>query len=170
MLFRSETAESLLHAHTFAGSSSRLAGFSWGPIDLMAALGASTNRGPDGGFETLYAYARGVCVLVSAASGVSPIDTICADYRNTGTLREECLFAHKAGFTGKLAIHPDQIALINELFSPTAEEIAHAQRVVDSFGDGSQGVVGMEGQMLDMPHLRQAQTVLRRANRQAREN
>jgi len=160
-----ETAQSLLQAHTFAGVTPRLVGFSWGPIDLMAALGASTNRGPDGAFETLYAYARGVCLLASAASEVSPIDTICGDYRNPGVLREECVFARQAGFTGKLAIHPDQVEVINDLFTPTREEVEHAQRVVDSFAGGALGVVGLDGKMLDMPHLRQAETLLRRANR-----
>lgn len=159
-----ETAQSLLHAHTFAAELPRVVGYSWGPVDLMAALGASNNRGPDGEFETLYAYARGVCLLVSGAADVSPIDTICADYRNLDKLRAECIFARQAGFTGKLAIHPDQIPLINELFVPTSEEVEHAQRVVASFADGALGVVGMDGQMLDMPHLRQAQTILRRAN------
>jgi len=160
-----ETAQSLLQAHTFAGVTSRLVGFSWGPIDLMAALGASTNRGPDGAFETLYAYARGVCLLASAASEVSPIDTICGDYRSPAVLRDECVFARQAGFTGKLAIHPDQVAVINDLFTPTAEEVEHARRVVDSFAGGALGVVGLDGKMLDMPHLRQAETILRRANR-----
>jgi citrate lyase subunit beta/citryl-CoA lyase len=158
-----ETAQSILQAHTFMGVTSRLVGFSWGPIDLMAALGASTNRGPDGAFETLYAYARGVCLLASSASEVSPIDTICGDYRDPATLREECVFARQAGFTGKLAIHPDQVEIINDLFTPTREEIEHARRVVDSFQDGALGVVGLDGKMLDMPHLRQAQTILGRA-------
>ncbi len=159
-----ETAESILKAHTFMGATSRLVGFSWGPIDLMAALGASTNRGPDGTFETLYAYARGVCLLASSASEVSPIDTICGDYLDPVALREECVFARKAGFTGKLAIHPDQVDVINDLFTPTREEIEHAQRVVNSFEDDTLGVVGLDGKMLDMPHLRQARTILERAN------
>ncbi|HYG46057.1 MAG TPA: CoA ester lyase [Bordetella sp.] len=164
-----ETAQSILQAHTFAAVTPRLVGFSWGPIDLMAALGASTNRGPDGAFETLYAYARGVCLLAAGASEVSPIDTICADYRDDRALKDECVFARQAGFTGKLAIHPDQVNVINELFSPTPAEIAHAQRVLSSFEDGARGVVGLDGKMLDMPHLRQAQTILRRANSLAKQ-
>jgi len=160
-----ETALSLLQAHTFIGVSPRLVGFSWGPIDLMAALGASTNRTADGSFETLYAYARGVCLLTASAAEVSAIDTICADYQNPDTLRDECVFARQAGFTGKLAIHPGQIDIINECFTPTDEEVLYAQRVVDSFGDAL-GVVGLDGQMLDMPHLRQAKTILARARTQ----
>lgn len=162
-----ETPQSILQAHTFVDAAPRLVGFSWGPIDLMAALGASTNRGPDGAFETLYAHARGVCLLAAGSCGVSPIDTICGEYRDAAVLREECVLARQAGFTGKLAIHPDQIALINELFSPTPEEIADARRVVDSFADGARGVVGLDGKMLDMPHLRQARTLLDRAGRYA---
>jgi citrate lyase subunit beta/citryl-CoA lyase len=161
-----ETAQSILQAHTFIGVTSRLVGFSWGPVDLMAALGASTNRTADGDFETLYAYARGVCLLTSSAAEVSAIDTICADYQNADMLRQECVFARQAGFTGKLAIHPDQIEIINDLFTPTAEEVQHAKRVVDGFGDGALGVVGLDGQMLDMPHLRQAKTILARAKNQ----
>lgn len=159
-----ETAQSILMAHTFCEELPRVVGYSWGPIDLMADIGASVNRGPDGSFEILYAYAKGVCLLVSGSTDVSPIDTICADYRNQDVLQEECVQARRAGFTGKLAIHPDQVAIINEQFTPTLEEIEHAQRVVKSFGKGDVGVVGMDGQMLDMPHLRQAQTILSRAS------
>lgn len=159
-----ETAESILMAHTFTAELRRVVGYSWGPIDLMAAIGASINRNPDGSFKTLYAYAKGVCLLVSGSAEVSPIDTICADYRNHEMLRNECIAARQAGFTGKLAIHPDQVAIINEHFTPTVEEIEYAKRVIESFGNGDVGVVGLDGQMLDMPHLRQAQTVMRRAN------
>lgn len=160
-----EHPRSLLEAHSFRACSPRLLGMSWGPIDLMSALGASTNRGPDGGFDTLYAYARGLCVVTARDAQVLPIDTISADYRNLQALRSECEAARTAGFRAKLAIHPDQIDVINEAFTPSAQEIAHAQRVVAAFQGTSDGAVGLDGAMLDRPHLAQAQDILSRAAR-----
>lgn len=158
-----EEPRSLLEAHTFTENSPRIAGLSWGPIDLMAALGATTNRNPDGSFESLYAWARGITIVTARAAGVQPIDTISADYRDLEKLRAECVLSRTAGFTAKLAIHPDQIAVINDTFTPSDDEIAHAHRVVKAFAAQGTGVVGLDGQMLDMPHLRQAREVLARA-------
>jgi len=158
-----EAPQSILHAHTFTAGLPRLRAMSWGPIDLMAALGASTNRAADGSFETFYVYARGLCIVTARAAGVAPIDTISADYRDLDALKRECAAARSAGFMGKLAIHPDQIAVINEAFSPSAAEIAEAERVVSAFESTSAGTVGLDGRMLDAPHLRQAREILSRA-------
>ncbi|MCJ0762255.1 HpcH/HpaI aldolase/citrate lyase family protein [Variovorax terrae] len=158
-----EEPRSLLEAHTFAGGVPRMAGMSWGPIDLMAALGATTNRNVDGSFESLYAWARGITIVTARAAGVQPIDTISADYRDLEKLRAECVLSRTAGFTAKLAIHPDQVAVINDTFTPSDDEVAHARRVVEAFSIQGAGVVGLNGQMLDMPHLRQAREVLARA-------
>ena len=158
-----EHPRSILEAHTFTGHIPRLAGMSWGPIDLMSALGATTNRAADGTFETLYAYARGLCIVTARAAGVLPIDTISADYRDLEALRRECLQACAAGFRAKLAIHPDQVDVINQAFTPSAEEIAHARRVAEAFARTTDGVVGLDGVMLDRPHLVQAQEILARA-------
>jgi citrate lyase subunit beta/citryl-CoA lyase len=158
-----EAPESMLNAQTFPGCSARLAGFSWGPIDLAAALQASTNRLPDGSFDTIYAYGRGLCVLVARAACVEPIDTICANYRDSTTLTEECNSARRSGFTGKLAIHPDQVDIINAAFTPSEQEIVRANRILGAFEGQEAGTIGLDGEMLDMPHLVQARTVLARA-------
>ncbi|RYG14628.1 MAG: CoA ester lyase [Burkholderiales bacterium] len=158
-----EAPRSLLEAHTFNEATPRLSGMSWGPIDLMAALGATTNRNPDGSFESIYAWARGLTIVTARAAGVQPIDTISADYRDLAQLERECVLSRTAGFTGKLAIHPDQVAVINAAFTPSAAEVDHARRVVEAFAAQGAGVVGLDGQMLDMPHLRQAREVLARA-------
>lgn len=158
-----EAPESILEARTFPGCSARMSAFSWGPIDLAAALQASTNRLPDGSFDTIYAYARGLCILTARAAGVEPIDTICANYRDSAVLTEECNAARRSGFTGKLAIHPDQVDIINAAFTPSEHEITRANRILAAFEGQDAGTVGLDGEMLDMPHLVQARTVIARA-------
>ncbi len=158
-----EAPQSLLNAHTFTCDIPRMVAMSWGPIDLMRALGAQTNRAGDGSFETFYAWTRGLCITTARAADLEPLDTICADYRDEGVLRAECELGRRLGFTGKLAIHPDQIDCINETFRPSAEEIAQARRVVQAFAATTSGAVGLDGKMVDMPHLKQAQLVLARA-------
>jgi citrate lyase subunit beta/citryl-CoA lyase len=159
-----ETAESILQAHSFVGCSDRLAGFSWGPYDLATALHATTNPLPDGSLEPTYAYARGLCVITARAAGVEPIDTICANYRDERVLLDECTAARRAGFTAKLAIHPGQVRTINAAFTPSAEEVARARRVVQAFEGHESGTVGLDGEMLDRPHLLQARSTLARAS------
>lgn len=158
-----ETPDSLIAIQSFMECSRRLSGFSWGPIDLAAALHATTNRASDGSFDTIYAYARGLCIVAARAASVEPIDTICAHYKDEKILIEECAYARRSGFTGKLAIHPDQVEIINRAFMPSAEEIAHARSVIDSFRDRDLGAVGLRGEMLDMPHLVQARQILKSA-------
>ncbi len=156
-----ETARALFHLGTYAGVTPRLAGLTWGAEDLPAALGASTNRGPDGELAFPYQLARALCLAGAVAAGVQPVDTVYPDFRDSAGLEKTCARARMDGFTGKIAIHPDQVGVIQTAFSPTDDEIARARRVVAAFkANPSAGTVGLDGQMLDKPHLTQAERVL----------
>jgi len=140
----------------------RLYGLTWGAEDLSTALGASTNRDPQGHWAFTYRMVRSHCLLAARAANVAPIETLYADFRDLAGLATDCAEASREGFTGRIAIHPDQVGPINAAFTPSAEEIAHARRVIAAF-DGHAGVASLDGKMLDIPHLRQAQQVLTRA-------
>ena len=161
-----ETARSLFTLGTYDGCSARLAGLTWGAEDIAAALGASTNRRPDGEYDSVYQLARALCLSGAVAAGVQPIDTIWADFSDEAGLVRDCAAARQRGFTGKIAIHPNQVAAINAAFCPSAEELAWSKKVVDLFeANPGMGTVGLEGKMLDMPHLKQARRVLELAQR-----
>ncbi len=156
-----ERPAALFHLHEYAGSTNRLAGLSWGAEDLSAALGASTNRDADGNWLPPYELARSLCLFAAAAAEVPAIDTIFADFRNMDGLSAYAVNARRDGFSGMLAIHPAQIEIINAAFTPDAEELQRAERIVSLFADNPQtGVVGMDGEMLDRPHLLQAQKII----------
>jgi citrate lyase subunit beta/citryl-CoA lyase len=140
----------------------RLAGLTWGAEDLSAAVGASTNLDPAGGWALTYRLVRSLTLLAAHAAGVEAIDTLYVDYRDEAGLRESSRAARAEGFSGRLAIHPAQVAGINDSFTPSPEEIDHARRVVAAFAGGS-GTVGLDGKMLDIPHLKQARRVLSQA-------
>lgn len=158
-----EHPQSLIEISTFLNLDSRVSGMSWGPIDLMAALGAATNRNVEGEFDTLYAYARGVCIVAARNANVLPIDTITGDYRDMEALQRDCVASKRSGFRAKMAIHPGQIDVINDAFAPNEIEIKLATRVVMAFERAGTGVVGLDGVMLDKPHLVQAKELLSRA-------
>lgn len=161
-----ETAKSLFTLGSYEGCSARLAGLTWGAEDIAAALGASTNRRPDGEYDSVYQLARALCLSGAVAAGVQPIDTIWADFSDEAGLARDSATARQRGFTGKIAIHPNQVAAINAAFSPSAEELAWSKKVVDLFeANPGMGTVGLEGKMLDMPHLKQARRVLELAQR-----
>jgi citrate lyase subunit beta/citryl-CoA lyase len=155
-----ETAMAVLKLDTFSGCSKRLWGLTWGGEDLSAALGATRNR-TDGKFHSPYLLARDLCLIGAVAAGVVPIDTIYADIDNLEGLREEAVAARRDGFLGKMVIHPKHIDVVNGAFTPSEEEKAHAQKIVDAFAaNPTAGVVRVEGKMVDKPHLRAAQKVL----------
>jgi citrate lyase subunit beta / citryl-CoA lyase len=142
----------------------RIYGLTWGAEDLSSAIGASTNRNPQGKWAFTYQMVRSMCLLAAKAANVQAIETLYVDFRDDKGLRADCAEASREGFTGRIAIHPDQVVGINEAFSPSADEIAFAQRVVEAFSAApDSGVVGLDGKMLDIPHLRQAELVLARA-------
>ena len=164
-----ETASALFLAGTFRNASRRLTGLTWGAEDLSADLGAETNRDNDGHFLDPYRLARSLCLAGAAAAGVQPIDTVYVDFRNDAGLRRETQDARRDGFTAKMAIHPAQVPVINEVFTPTPEAVAQARRVVDAFAAApGGGVVGIDGVMFDRPHLLRAQALLARAKDAAR--
>jgi citrate lyase subunit beta / citryl-CoA lyase len=158
-----ETAKALFLAGTYAGASARLIGLTWGAEDLSAELGAEANRDAAGNFLDPYRLARSLCLAAAAAAEVQAIDTVYVDFRNADGLRRETEEARRDGFTAKMAIHPGQVAVINEVFTPTAEAIARAERIVAAFAAApGGGVVGIDGVMYDRPHLVRAKQLLAR--------
>jgi len=163
-----ETAAALFVCATYRGSSPRLAGITWGAEDLSAELGAETNRDAAGRFTSPYWLARNLALAAAAAARVQPIDTVYADFRNMSGLRQEAEEARRDGFTAKMAIHPAQVGVINEVFTPTADAIENANAVVAAFAaDPTAGVVAIGGVMYDRPHLTRAQRLLARLRSQA---
>jgi citrate lyase subunit beta/citryl-CoA lyase len=160
-----ETAAALFLVGTFAGASARLIGMTWGAEDLSAELGARTNRDEQGRFLDPYRLARSLCLAGAAAAAVPAIDTVFVDFRNDVGFRRECEEACRDGFVGKMAIHPAQVPIINEVFTPSADAIAHAQSVIAAFAAApGAGVVGIGGVMYDRPHLVRAKQLLARAS------
>ena len=159
-----ETAAALFVVGTFAGASPRLIGLTWGAEDLSAELGARANRDEQGRFLDPYRLARTLCLAGAAAAAVPAIDTVFVDFRDTVGFRSECEEACRDGFVGKMAIHPAQVPIINEVFTPSAAAVGHAQSVVDAFAAApGAGVVGIGGVMYDRPHLVRAKQLLARA-------
>jgi citrate lyase subunit beta/citryl-CoA lyase len=164
----SETAAAMFTFQSYAGSSARLCGIMWGCEDLAADVGAAENRASDGAYLEPFRLARSLCLFAAAAAGVAAIDTVFTDFRDDSGLAREAREAERTGFTAKAAIHPAQIAAINRTFTPDAAAIAWARKVVAAFAaDPASGVIGLEGKMLDRPHLRAAERVLARAASEA---
>jgi citrate lyase subunit beta/citryl-CoA lyase len=156
-----ETARALFHLNSYLGASARLHGLTWGAEDLPAALGATTNRGPDGELAFVYQLARALCLAAAVAADVQPIDTVYPDFRDLTGLEQNATRARMDGFSGKLAIHPDQVPIIRRAFTPTPAELAHARAVVAAFAaNPDAGTVALDGKMLDRPHLTQARKLL----------
>ena len=160
-----ETPQAMLNIQSFSGPLERLAGITWGAEDLSAAIGAVSNREEDGALSPLYMLANSLCLCAAAAAGVPPIDTLHADFRDPAGLAAACRASRRRGFRGRIAIHPDQVAVINEAYSPTAAELAQARRIVDAFAaQPDAGTLSLDGVMLDKPHLTQALETLRMAD------
>jgi len=160
-----ETAQSMFTTGTYAGAP-RLAALTWGAEDLADAVGAADNRDADGSYAFTYEMARSFCLLGAAAAGIAAVETIHGDFRDETGLRRRAQQARRAGFRGMLAIHPAQVAVINEAFTPSAEELQEAHAIVDLFAASpGAGVLAHEGAMLDRPHLARAQALLRLAAR-----
>ena len=158
-----ETAQGVFALGTLAGASRRLSGVTWGGEDLSAVVGAEANRGTDGLYTDLYRIVRALALLAAAAAEVDPIDSVYTNFRDLEGLAAECREARSDGFVAKMAIHPAQVPVINEAFTPTAETIARARLIVEAFeANPDAGVVGINGEMVDMPHLKRAQRLLAR--------
>lgn len=157
-----ETPISVLNLRSYVGASARMIGMSWGAEDLGAVVGSLANRDERGQFTSPYRLVRDLCLITAAAAGVEPIDTVYVDFRNREGLEAETREARRDGFTGKMAIHPDQVGPINAVFTPSESEVAHARAVIAAF-DGAAGVASLDGKMLDKPHLVLAEKVIARA-------
>ena len=158
-----ESAAGLFAINNFRDASKRLIGLTWGPEDLSAELGAEANRDAQGQLTEPYRLARSMCLYGAAAAKLSAIETVYVDFRNSEGLRRDTEDARRDGFTGRLAIHPAQVAIINEVFTPTPEQIAKAKAVIAAFAaNPGAGAVGIDGKMFDRPHLARAQRLLAR--------
>ena len=159
-----ETARSIFALGTLPGASHRLKGISWGGEDLSVEVGAHANRLEDGTYTDPYRLARSLTLFGAAAAGVDAIDAVYVNFRNEAGLAAECTAARRDGFVAKMAIHPAQVPVINDAFTPSPDMIAHARAVVAAFAASpGAGVVGLGGEMLDWPHLVRAERILARS-------
>jgi citrate lyase subunit beta / citryl-CoA lyase len=159
-----ETPASLFAMLSYRDPSLPLAAMSWGAEDLSAALGASSKYDPDGSLSFTYKLARSLCLAGAAAGGVQPVDGVFADLKDDEGLQREAGAARREGFTGKLAIHPAQVPVINAAFTPSTDEVRHAEEIVAAFeAHPDAGVLSVGGKMVDRPHLVQATRILERA-------
>jgi citrate lyase subunit beta/citryl-CoA lyase len=157
-----ETAVAMFTLGSYAAAKlPRLVSMSWGAEDLSSAIGAAGNKGPDGDWDGPYQIVRSQFLFAAHAAGVQAIDTLYADYHDDEGLRRSCARARHQGFTGRIAIHPRQVDIINESFSPSEADVAHARRLVAAFAaEPDAGTIGLDGKMFDIPHLNQAKHVL----------
>jgi citrate lyase subunit beta/citryl-CoA lyase len=156
-----ESAAALFNMGSYAGASRRLSALTWGAEDLSADVGASINRLADGSYTDPYRLARALALFAAVASEVAPIDTVFTNFRDKAGLIAECEASQRDGFTGKLAIHPDQVAAINAAFTPSLEAISRARAIVDAFAaNPDAGVLGIGGEMIDRPHIKRAERLL----------
>ena len=159
-----EVAYCVLNMASFVAASTRLEALTWGAEDLSAEVGSTATREANGTFTSPYRLARDLCLFTAVAAGVQPIDTVFIDFRDHDGLKREAAAAARDGFTGKLAIHPDQVAIINAAFTPSEPEIERARSIVQMFAASPEaGVISLNGQMYDRPHLTRAERVLARA-------
>lgn len=161
-----ETGKGIFALGSYAGASHRLEALTWGAEDLSADLGAETNRLEDGSYADPYRMARSLTLFAAAAAQVDAIDSVFTAFRDSEGLRAECLAGRRDGFTGKMAIHPAQVAVINEVFSPSPEALARAEAIIALFdANPGLGVIGLDGEMLDRPHLMRARRLKARADK-----
>jgi len=164
MAIATETAASLFGLSSYAGASRRLAALAWGMEDLGTALAATRTRTADGALTGAFALARTLCLAGAHAAGVAPLDTVHTAVRDDAGLMAECQAAAADGYYGKMAIHPAQVPLINDAFTPSADALAEARRIVTAFAAAPEaGVLSVEGRMVDRPHLVNAERLLARA-------
>ena len=156
-----ETPAAVFQLGTYAQAAQHLAGLTWGAEDLPAAVGASTAREADGGYTAPYQLVRSLALLAAHAAGVPAIETVYPDFRDGDGLAAYAARGRRDGFTGMMAIHPVQVPIINAAFTPSPEELAHAQAVVDLFAaHPTAGALQLDGRMVDAPHLKAAQRLL----------
>lgn len=159
-----ELPAALLSMATFAEASRRMEGLTWGAEDLSAVVGSAATREPNGVWTSPYLLARNMTLMCATASNRQPIDTVYANFRDIDGLKEEARLAARDGFTGKMAIHPNQVAHINAAFTPDANEVAWAKEIMALFAaNPGAGALSLRGQMIDKPHVVRAERILARA-------
>ena len=157
----SETPAAVFQLGTFASVAGRLAGLTWGAEDLPASIGAVTAREEDGSYTDPYRVVRALTLFGAHAAGVPAIETVFPDFRNLEALAAYAARGRRDGFTGMLAIHPTQVAVINDAFTPSEAELAHARAVVAMFeANPGAGALQLDGKMIDAPHLKSARRLL----------
>ena len=160
-----ETPLAMFNLGSYAPAHPRLVALTWGAEDLAAALGATDNKEADGSWTQPFVLARSLCLFAAAAAEVQGLDTLYTDFRDPEGLERDCRRSRRDGFTGRIAIHPDQIATINRAYSPSDAEIAHARRIVEAFAaQPDAGTLGIDGKMYDIPHLKAASKTLAAAD------
>ncbi|MCO5130292.1 MAG: CoA ester lyase [Xanthobacteraceae bacterium] len=160
-----ETAKAIFQLGSYAGASARLGGLTWGAEDLAADIGAESKHDAAGRYIEPFRLVRSLCLFGAVAAGVQPIDSVYPAFRDLDGLRRECEEARRDGFTGKMAIHPAQVGIINDVFTPSPAAIAQARAVIAAFAaNPGAGAVSLDGRMLDMPHLKLARRLLARAD------
>ncbi len=158
-----ETPMSVFQLHTYVGVGERLSGLTWGAEDLSSAIGAVSARDDAGELTAPYQVARALCLAGAAAAGVPAVETVYPAFRDLDGLKAYAGRGRRDGFVGMMAIHPAQVDAINEGFTPSAEEIDFARRVVELFAaNPDAATLGLDGKMLDRPHLVQAERLLAR--------
>jgi citrate lyase subunit beta / citryl-CoA lyase len=161
LVVATETPAAMIGFASYASPSRRLIAMTWGAEDLGAALGALSNKEADGSWTFPYQVARAQCLFAAGAAGVMALDTLYGDFKDEKGLAESCRIARRDGFVGRIAIHPNQVATINECFTPSEADLAHARRVVAAFAaQPDAGTLGIDGKMYDMPHLIAAKRAL----------
>ncbi|WP_428641680.1 HpcH/HpaI aldolase/citrate lyase family protein [Roseibium sp.] len=141
-----------------------LTGLTWGGEDLQAELGAFSNRGTDGRYLSPFSMARDLALFAAKDAGIFAIDSVFTDIRNPEELGREALVARTMGFDGKMLIHPAQIDAVHRHFAPSKAELDWASRVVDTLEKAGGGVAQLDGKMLDRPHLKLAEKILRQVH------
>jgi citrate lyase subunit beta/citryl-CoA lyase len=162
-----ETGQGVLAAATYGvDPDPRLTALTWGAEDLAASVGARASRDESGQFTDLFRLARSLALLAASSAEISALDTVFTNFRDEAAFHRACVEAERDGFVGAMAIHPAQVPVINEVYTPAAESVAEAERVVRAFREaGNPGVLALDGKMYDRPHLRQAERLLARAER-----
>ncbi len=169
ILVATETAAAVFTLGEYRHDPGRIAAMTWGAEDLGAAVGASTNLDANKDWTAPYQVVRAHCLFGAHAAGVQAVDTVMADFRDDARLRVVCDEARRDGFTGKIAIHPAQVPIINEAFTPSADELAHARAVLDAFAaNPDAGTLQLDGKMIDRPHQLQAERIVALAEEIAR--
>ena len=159
-----EVPAALLAMPTFETVSARVEAITWGAEDLSAVVGSAATREPNGVWTSPYLLARNLCLFAAIAAGRQPVDTVYVNFKDQAGLAEEARLAARDGFTGKMAIHPDQVAAINAAFTPSASEIDWAKEIEALFAaNPNSGALSLRGQMIDKPHAVRAARILARA-------